>query len=120
MAAKPPQLVADLHAPRAGDCLNIDVIRCRYSAFVDANEHDLPIFAPTDEILSAEEGQLADFTWVHQGDMKSMRTALPPPSSSLALGRAKTCVRASLQKRAGISRPFHEASNPPSRWCPPR
>ena len=76
-AQKPPQLVADLHVPRAGDCLNVDVIRCRYSSFVEANEHDLPIFAPTDEILPAREGELGDFTWVSVGAVKSMRRALP-------------------------------------------
>ena len=70
-------MVANLNEPNEGDALNVDVIRCRYSAFVEANEHDLPIFAPTDEILPAREGVLGDFTWVDQGAVKSMRKALP-------------------------------------------
>ena len=41
---KVPQLVANFHEPKAGDALNIDVIRCRYTGFVEANEHNLPIF----------------------------------------------------------------------------
>ena len=57
--------------------LNIDVIRCRYSGFVEANEHDLPILAPTDKILPAEEGQLGDVAWVHLPAVKSMRKAPP-------------------------------------------
>ena len=78
MASKPPQLVADLHQPRVGgSALNIDLIRCRYSAFTEANEHNLPIFAPTDEILPAREGELGDFTWVSLGAVRSMLKALP-------------------------------------------
>ena len=70
-------MVADLHAPRDGSALNIDVIRCRYSGFVEANEHDLPIFAPTDEIQPAREGELGDFMWVSLGAVRSLRRALP-------------------------------------------
>ena len=77
MAQKPPQLVADLNAPKAGECINVDVFRCRYSSFVEGNEHELPIFSPIDEILPAREGELGDFTWVAMGSVKSMRKSLP-------------------------------------------
>ena len=77
MAPKPPQPVANFHEPQEGDAVNIHVIRCRYSSFVEGNEHYLPIFAPTDKILPASEGELCDFTWVALGQVGSMRKALP-------------------------------------------
>ena len=75
--AKPPQLVAELHEPRHGSALEIDVARCRASAYLHANQHPLCIFSPLDEIIPAREGELADFMWIDVGQPKSLYGAVP-------------------------------------------
>ena len=64
---------------REGGGIGIDTIRCRYNAFVET-DHELPIFAPTDEIKPAVAGSLGDFNWVDLGTLgphKSPATVLP-------------------------------------------
>lgn len=64
---KPPQLVANMHERPAGG-IGIDVIRCRYNAFVEAN-HEIPIYAPTDAIVPATPGKLCDNQWIDIGPL---------------------------------------------------
>jgi hypothetical protein len=77
-APKPPQLVANMHERPAGG-IGIDVIRRRYNAFVEANR-EIPVFAPTDEILPRTTQELADFQWIDIGGLgphKSPASVLP-------------------------------------------
>ncbi len=64
--AKPPQLVANLHAPEQGKVtVQADVIRCRLSQLLE-NVHELPIFSALDEIKEAKPGVLGDYNWIHR------------------------------------------------------
>ena len=75
---KPPQLVANMREREAGG-IGIDVIRCRFNAFVETS-HELPIFAPTDEVNDAVRGTLGDYNWIDIGALgphRSPATALP-------------------------------------------
>jgi hypothetical protein len=65
-APNPPQLVANMHERPAGG-IGVDVIRSRYNAFVEANR-ELPVFAPTDEVLSRTTEELADYQWIDMGE----------------------------------------------------
>ena len=76
---KLPQLVANLHK-REDAAVSIDVIRCRYNAFVEQDAWDLPIFAPTDEMKPTVPGELGDYQWIDIGPLgskRSPRTVLP-------------------------------------------
>ena len=53
-APKPLQLVANLHEPRKCDALEIDVARCRATAYLHASVHPICIFSPLDEIVPAK------------------------------------------------------------------
>ena len=64
LSKKPPQMVANLNAPDPDKAtVNIDVRRCRFNGFVQ-QVHNLPVFAPTHEILPATLGTLRDYNWV--------------------------------------------------------
>jgi hypothetical protein len=75
---KPPQLVANVHEPQEGQAtLSIDVIRCRFSQFIE-NVHDLPVFCALDDIVPAVPGQLGDYNFVHRTrDTRSKLKMLP-------------------------------------------
>ena len=75
---KPPQLVANMHEREEGG-IGIDIIRCRFNSFVET-DHELPIFAPTDEIKVAVQGTLGDYNWVDLGELgphQSPATVVP-------------------------------------------
>ena len=72
---KPPQLVADVHE-RDDDAISIDVIRCRYNAFVEQDAYDLPIFCPADDVIPTTSPELGDFHWVDIGPLDGRRTPL--------------------------------------------
>ena len=60
---KPPQLVANMHDRGEEGGVGIDIIRCRFNSFVET-DHELPVFAPTDEMKAAVPGCLGDYNWV--------------------------------------------------------
>jgi hypothetical protein len=66
LGRKPPQMVAEVHPPKPGaQTLQVDVVRCRYSQFLE-NLHELPIFCALDDIQPAREGVLGDYNFVHR------------------------------------------------------
>ena len=50
-SAKPPQAVAHLRQLDWG-AISVDVWRCRYSAFVEQDAYELPVFSPCDDVRS--------------------------------------------------------------------
>ena len=61
---RPPPLVCHLHACREDrECHGLDVVRCRKNALANA-AFPLPVFCPLDSVERAEEGRLADLTYV--------------------------------------------------------
>ena len=65
---KPPQLVANMHDRGEEGGVGIDIIRCRFNSFVET-DHELPVFAPTDEMKAAVPGCLGDYNWVDLGEL---------------------------------------------------
>lgn len=78
MSRKPPQLVANISEPVPGKkTMQIDVVRCRYSQFLE-NIHDLPIFCAVDDIQPATRGVLGDYMYLHRTrNLSSPRDILP-------------------------------------------
>jgi len=74
---KPAQLVANLHEAQSGHTLQADVIRCRYTQFIE-NLHDLPVFCALDEIVPATLGNLGDYNYIHRTrDLRCPLNLLP-------------------------------------------
>jgi hypothetical protein len=69
---KSPQLVCDFVHQEAG-ALSVDIIRSRFSAFVEQTANDLPVFSPTDEILPRTEKKLADYHLIDAGGQANQR-----------------------------------------------
>ena len=54
---KPPQLVANMHDRGEEGGVGIDINRCRFNSFVET-DHELPVFAPTDEMKARHGGKI--------------------------------------------------------------
>ncbi|MCP3876929.1 MAG: HNH endonuclease, partial [Sulfitobacter sp.] len=53
LSRKPPQMVANVHAPQEGQTtVQADVIRCRFTQFME-NDYPLPVFCALDEVVPA-------------------------------------------------------------------
>ena len=75
-SAKPPQICCLLHDEIPGEMVwNIDVRRCRRNGVAE-NVVDIPIYAPTDEIVPSTFGELADYNWV-EAKCRSPLLSLP-------------------------------------------
>jgi len=75
-SAKPPQICCNLHDPKSDEAVwNVDIARCRRNGLAE-NVVDLPVFAPTDEIVATIPGELADYNWV-ESNCRSPFLALP-------------------------------------------
>ncbi len=67
-APNPPQLVANLHEKERG-AISVDVRRCRYNAFVEADAYDIPIFSQVDAPVPTVPGELGDLMWIDTGTL---------------------------------------------------
>jgi hypothetical protein len=76
MSQKPFQLVANIHEPKNGPVLNVDIIRSRFNGLVE-NQEDIPVYCPMDDIVTAIPGELADYTFVDLGNVRYPRMVLP-------------------------------------------
>jgi hypothetical protein len=121
-APKPPQHVANMHERPAGG-IGVDVIRCRYNAFVEANR-ELPVFAPTDVILPRTTQELADYQWIDMGEPgphKSPASVLPYFGPGwYGRGSAAFLLDAGIVQWADIKLIFNAAARRPAEFLAER
>ena len=78
MAPRPPPLVFKAHEwGEEGECLEVDVRRCRRNAIM-YSAHPFSVFCPLDSIVPAVEGELADFSFVDLRSSKKSALSLLP------------------------------------------
>jgi hypothetical protein len=79
LSRKPPQMVAEVHPARPElKTLQVDVVRCRFTQFLE-NVHELPIFCALDDIQPARAGVLGDYKF--RASRQGVRRARPEDSA---------------------------------------
>ena len=116
-SAKPPQLVANLHEKEGGGAISVDVRRCRFNAFVEADAYDVPIFSPLDAPVPTVPGELGDYMLVDKGPLGPKESALSvlPYHGSGYYGRASVAfmLDAGIAKWADIKKTFSASAHRP-------